>query len=33
MAMIKNDVTIATEMFVELFSQLYKAINDQEARN
>lgn len=33
MAMIKNDATIATEMFVELFGELYKAINEQQLRN
>ena len=32
MAIIKNDSTIATEIFVELFSEIYKSLNEKEAR-
>lgn len=31
-ALIKNDTTIATEIFVEVFSELYKSLNDQQLR-
>lgn len=32
MAIIKNDSTIATEIFVELFSEIYKQQNEKETR-
>lgn len=32
MAVIKNDSTIATEMFVELFGEIYKEQNENERR-
>ena len=32
MAVIKNDVTVATEVFVELFSELYKSLTEQSTR-
>lgn len=33
MALIKGDTTIATEIFVELFSEIYKNLNTKEERN
>lgn len=32
MALIKNDQTIATEIFVEVFSELYKNQTEKESR-
>lgn len=32
MALIKADNTIATEIFVEVFSEIYKALNQKETR-
>ena len=32
MGIIKNDATIATEVFVELFQELYKGSNEHEER-
>ena len=33
MALIKSDTTIATEIFVELFSEIYKDLNDHDSRS
>lgn len=31
-ALIKRDTTIATEIFVEVFTQIYKTLNEKETR-
>ncbi len=32
MALVKSDTTIATEIFVEVFSEIYKSHNEKETR-
>jgi hypothetical protein len=32
MAIIKNDPTMATEIFVEIFTEIYKSLNEKDKR-